>query len=237
MSEREVKVRLPGGGRAERISAAVDRLAAGFARHWLALFNTLVAAFVLLPFLAPVFMHLGFEGPARAIYLLFRPTCHQLPERSFFLFGPQIVYSVVELEAEHALPAGTRLFERGLLRYIGNPELGFKVAICERDVAIYGSLLLGGLLYGAARSLLARRGTRVPKLPVKVYLVLLVPLVVDGATQLMGLRESTWELRLATGMLFGLATVWLAYPHIDDAMRETLRGMPAQRAPSAEGIP
>src|SRR5512137_2632020 len=143
MSEQNVTVRLPSGGRVDRISAAVDRLAARLARHWLALFNTIVAVFVLLPFLAPVLMHMGLDRPASAIYLVYQPTCHQLPERSFFLFGPQGAYSVAELEAEHALPEGTTLGQRAMMRYVGNPEIGYKVAICERDVAIYGSILLG----------------------------------------------------------------------------------------------
>ncbi len=76
-----------------------------------------------------------------------------------------------------------------------------------------------------------------PKLPVKIYLIFLLPMLIDGVTQLMGLRESVWPLRLATGMLVGLATVWLAYPHIDDAMRDTLKSMPAERTRSAEGTP
>jgi uncharacterized membrane protein len=237
MSKQDVTVRLPPGGVADRISAGVDRLAARLARHWLALFNTIVAVFVLLPFLAPLLMRVGLELPAHAIYLVYSPTCHQLPERSFFLFGPQGAYGVAELEADVPILAGTTLPQRLMLRYVGNPEVGYKVAICERDVAIYGSLLLGGLLFGVARSFLARRGRRVPKLPVKVYLICLLPMAVDGVTQLMGLRESTWQLRLVTGMLFGLATVWLAYPHIDDAMRDSLKAMPAERAMPAEGTP
>jgi uncharacterized membrane protein len=237
MSEQDVTVRLPPGGRADRISAAVDRFVARLARHWLALFNTIVAVFVLLPFLAPLLMHMGLERPASVIYLVYQPTCHQLPERSFFLFGPQGAYSVAELEAENAIPAGTTLPQRGMMRYVGNPDIGYKIAICERDVAIYGSILLGGLLYGVARSTLARRGRRVPKLPVKIYLIFLLPMLTDGVTQLMGLRESTWQLRLATGMLVGLATVWLAYPHIDDAMRDSLKAMPAERARPAESTP
>ena len=42
----------------------------------------------------------------------------------------------------------------------------------------------------------------------------------DGLTQVIGLRESNWWLRLITGALFGIATVWLAYPIIDDSMKE-----------------
>lgn len=232
-----VEVRLPSGDRAARVSAAVDRMVEGMARHWLALFNSIVAVFVLLPFLAPLLMQLGLTGPANAIYLVYRPTCHQLPERSFFLFGVQAVYTVAELETEGALPHDTGLLEREQLRYLGDSEIGYKVAICERDVAIYGSLLIGGLIFGWARIRCAARGRTVPHLPVKLYLLLLVPMLVDGATQLVGLRESTWELRLITGVFFGLATVWLAYPHVEQAMSDTLRTLPSKSRAAAESTP
>ena len=32
--------------------------------------------------------------------------------------------------------------------FVGSPELGYKVAFCERDVAIYLAVLLAGLAYG-----------------------------------------------------------------------------------------
>jgi hypothetical protein len=37
----------------------------------------------------------------------------------------------------------------------------------------------------------------------------------NGLTQLLGWRESTWGLRVATGLLFGLASAWLALPRLD----------------------
>jgi len=163
-------------------------------------------------------MHVGATGPGRLIYLVYSLTCHQLPERSFFLFGPQGVYTVVELEARGALPAGLNIFQRELLRFIGTPEVGYKVAICERDVAIYGTILLAGLLFALVRRWWGRNGRPSPKLPLWAYALLLIPLFVDGATQLIGLRESTWLLRLLTGGLFGLATVALAYPYVQEAM-------------------
>ena len=43
-------------------------------------------------------------------------------------------------------------------------------------------------------------------------MLLVAPMAVDGLTQLGGWRESIWELRLATGVLFGLASAWLLYP-------------------------
>ena len=193
--------------------------------------------FVLLPFLAPTFLHLGLTGVGNVIYLAYRPTCHQLPERSFFLFGSQSTYTVAALEADGTLPPGTDLVQREALRYPGNPEIGYKVAICERDVAIYGSMLLGGLIFALARKRYAARGRTAPKLPIKVYLALLIPMGIDGTTQLLGLRESTWELRLITGVLFGLATVWLAYPYVEDAMSETVAALPRQGPAPAETTP
>ncbi|MDQ1300097.1 MAG: hypothetical protein QG637_14 [Chloroflexota bacterium] len=228
MNQPQVTVRPPSGDRADRIAAAVDRLVGWLAHHWLALFNAVVAVFVGLPFVAPLLMTVGLTGPAQVIYLVYRPTCHQLPERSFFLFGAQGAYSVAELEAAGALPAGLNLLQREFLRWIGNEELGYKVAICERDVAIYGSILLGGLLYGVARARFTARARRTPRLPVKGYLISLIPMLVDGATQLVGLRESSWLLRLVTGALFGLATVWLAYPYVEDAMQDVLQKAPPE---------
>jgi uncharacterized membrane protein len=175
-------------------------------------------------------MHIGATGLGRLIYLAYSPTCHQLPERSFFLFGPQAVYSIPELEAAGAIPAGLSLVHRQLLRFVGSPETGYKVAFCERDAAMYGSILLAGLVFGMVRGSWAGR-RRVPKLPLRAYALFLLPMAIDGFTQLFGLRESTWALRLVTGILFGFGTVWLAYPYVQDAM-DDVRLAPVARAPS-----
>jgi uncharacterized membrane protein len=169
-------------------------------------------------------MEAGATGPARLIYAIYAPTCHQLPERSFFLFGPRPVYSATDLETLGALPAGTNIFERQALRFIGTPDTGYKVAICERDVAIYGSVLLSGLLFAALRpSILRRAGRKLPKMPVWLYGLSLAPMALDGLTQIFGLRESNWLLRLLTGGIFGAATVWLAYPYVQEAMADVVR--------------
>jgi uncharacterized membrane protein len=225
--ELPVTVRLPESDRIRQIAATVDRFVAWLTRHWLAVFNVVVGIFVALPFLAPVLMYLGAAGSCttcigagRLLYVLFDPTCHQLPERSFFLFGPSVVYNVTDLEASGLLPTGLDIFQRELLRFIGAPEIGYKVAVCERDVAIYGSILLSGLIFSLLRDILRRRGSALPTLPIWLYALLLVPIAVDGGTQLAGLRESDWLLRLITGGLFGAATVWLAYPYVEEAMAE-----------------
>lgn len=206
-----------------KFASAIDRFAAWLARHWLAVFNVLVALFVGLPFLAPVLMEAGAAGPANLIYAAYAPTCHQLPERSFFLFGREIVYDVHELEATGALPEGLNILQRQALRWKGTAEAGFKTALCQRDLAIYGSILLSGLLFAALRRGLKGRDGKLPKLPLWLYGLLLLPILIDGGTQLLGLRESDWMLRLLTGAIFGSATVWLAYPYVEEAMTDVAR--------------
>ncbi len=220
----EVFARLPEGSRAARLAAAVDRAVAWLARHWLAFFNVIVGVFLSLPFLAPVLMHLGFTRAGRLIYIIYAPTCHQLPERSYFLFGPQLVYTTPQLESLGAVPAGLNLFQREMLRYVGSPQIGYKVAFCERDAAIYASILLGGLVFAWVRRRAQRQGRPIPKMPLWLYGICLLPIAIDGFTQLFGLRESDWLLRSITGLLFGLATVALAYPYIQDAMDDVARG-------------
>ncbi len=49
-------------------------------------FNLVWLVVVVLIFLTPYLAHLG-SPVAKFLYLLFKPTCHQRPDRSFFLWG------------------------------------------------------------------------------------------------------------------------------------------------------
>ncbi|GIW06753.1 MAG: hypothetical protein KatS3mg060_1558 [Dehalococcoidia bacterium] len=158
------------------INRLADVVVRFLTHHWLFAVNGALALYLSLAAAAPVLMAFGWELPSNAIYLLFRPICHQLPSRSHFIAGHQM-------------------------------------ACCQRCTAIYGSLLLGGLLFVLLRGWLR-------PLPWKAYLVLVAPMAVDGLTQLVGLRASSWELRTLTGGLFGLATVWLVYPFFHRTMVE-----------------
>jgi len=201
-------------GRVQKeVARRVDGAVLWIARHWLALFNALVALYLLLPFLAPVLANAGLSRPASLIYSVYSATCHQLPERSYFLFGERPFYGLSTLE-KGGLPEDQGLFQRRAFR--GNESAGYKIAVCQRDVAIYGSVVLAGLLFGILRR-------RVRGIGLKIYLLLLIPIALDGLSQLFGLRESNWWLRTVTGALFGGASVWLAYPYIEAAMRDVVR--------------
>lgn len=85
---------------------------------------------------------------------------------------------------------------------------GYQMAYCQRNTAIYTTMLAAGLLYG--------RGRRsAPGLPLWLWALLALPMVLDGGAATLGLRDSTPLLRTLTGALFGAATVWLAYPQAD----------------------
>jgi uncharacterized membrane protein len=124
---------------------------------------------------------------------------------------------VQELEAA-GRSRGLDTFQRMLLRFPGNEELGYKVAICERDVGIYAGLALGLVSFGLLDRWLRGRGKRFPKMPFWVYALTVVPIAVDGLSQLVGLRESNYVFRLVTGMVFGMSSAWLFAPYVQSAM-------------------
>lgn len=204
---------------------AADRFIFWLSKRWLAVFNTLAFLYVGLPFLAPTLMHVGAEGAASVLYTIYGPLCHQLPQRSWFLFGPQLAYRLPELMEL----AGESVSGPWASEFIGNQELGYKVAFCQRDAAIYGAIFLFGVVYG-----LLRRRWRIRPLPWWGYILLgLVPVGLDGGYQFLSYAlpalfpgislkpyETTPLMRLITGTLFGLATVWLAYPYIQESMED-----------------
>jgi uncharacterized membrane protein/glutaredoxin len=215
-----------------------DRFSHWLARHYMAVFNVFVLIYAGLPFLAPVLMVSGFELPARLIYRLYGAMCHQLAYRSWFLFGEQPFYPRAAAGVEGVIPfgeaSGIDEFDQWTAReFIGNPVMGYKVALCERDVAIYGGILLFGLVYSAT-------GRRLRAIPWYVWILLgILPIAVDGLSQLFSqppfdnlplfsllvYRESTPFLRTLTGFLFGCMTAWFGYPMVEESMLDTRKYM------------
>jgi uncharacterized membrane protein len=62
-------------------------LARGLVRHWLFALNSLTGLLAGLAILAPVLAAIGLAPMADSLYGLYSYMCHQLPERSFFVFG------------------------------------------------------------------------------------------------------------------------------------------------------
>lgn len=79
---------------------------------------------------------------------------------------------------------------------------GSPMPICARCTGIWGGMALGSLLFLVG-------GLRSPRVGASLAMIAVLPLVIDGATQATGLRESTNLLRLATGTPAGL--VWIVW--------------------------
>ena len=215
-----------------------DRITHWLSKHYLLLLNLFLAVYVGLPFLAPTLMKAGAELPARVLYTIYSPLCHQFGFRSFFIFGDQPYYPLKEAGLQDiktfedisglATLSNPQSLDRIKARqFIGNEETGYKVALCERDVAIYFGLLLFGLVFGLT-------GRRIPPLHWSLWILIgLGPIGLDGFSQIfsqfefswlsqvLAYRESTPFLRVLTGTLFGFTTAWFAYPYIEESMAET----------------
>lgn len=249
----------PIAGRQRSVVLGIDRSVYWFSKHWLAMFNLMALIYVGLPILAPFLMQAGLTAPARVIYTVYSPLCHQMTQRSFFLFGEQVAYPrevagtnltpieayIDEIPEFNGISADNwPAFFAAARRFVGNEQMGYKIALCERDIGIYGFVLIGGLIYG-----MIRNRVNVKPLPLILFIIIgLGPIALDGFSQLFSywvtpadgsagsgliaqiqqllpLRESTPAMRALTGALFGLMLVWLAYPQVNKGMLGTERDL------------
>ncbi len=222
--------------RGHQISQA-DKISYWLSNHYMFLINLLLGIYVGLPFLAPILAWNGNQWGSRALQVIYSPLCHQLAYRSWFLFGEQPFYprelaGIERVGAYEEVIGGDAIDLKSARKLIGFEEIGFgqgklgyKVVLCQRDVAIYGLLFLFGLLFSLTRR-------KIKPIPWYLWIILgLIPIGIDGASQLpgllnllpnwLGMRESTPVLRTITGGLFGLMTAWYLFPMIEESMRET----------------
>ena len=189
-----------------------------------------------MPFLAPVFMHIGWTGAGKAIYFAYSFFCHQLPERSFFLFGEKTMYSLTEIQSAWQDTINPLI----LRKFIGDETMGWKIAWSDRMISFYTSVWFLAVIWSPFRR-------KVKPLSWWGFILLLLPLTLDGSTHAIsdfagigqGFRDTNQWLailtnnaflatfyagdalgsfnsirRLVTGTLAGLAIVWLAFPYI-----------------------
>ena len=79
--------------------------------------------------------------------------------------------------------------------------------VCVRCTGIYFGFLIGTIVYPFII------GFKTRDTPHRwILIVALLPLGIDGFTQLIGLRESTNDLRIITGMFFGMLTAFFIVP-------------------------
>ncbi len=240
---------------ARRIDAIIDRVA----RHWLAILLIGMGIFVTLPFLAPVAMAAGWTWLGKLIYTMYIPFCHQLPQRSWFLFGEKLTYTLDEINRVYPStnPWHLRFF-------YGSPEMGWKVAWSDRMISFYGMIPVYGALYAWLRR---RRGRPLPPIPLWAFIALLAPMALDGGTHWLndllygvsggGFRDTNawlatltghawpgfyagdhfgtfnWWMRLITGVLGAWGIAFFGLPWADRLMtaEEDIPDMQAARGP------
>jgi len=162
-----------------------------------------------------------------------------LPERSYFLFGPKVTYSLSEIQSAWQNSSNPMI----LRQFIGNTQMGWKVAWSDRMVSMYTSSLFFGLLWYPFRD-------RIKKLPWWGLFLLLIPMGIDGTSHLIsdlagigqGFRyTNTWLvtltnhsfpitfyvgdalgsfnswMRIMTGVFFGIGVVGFSFPYFEDA--------------------
>ncbi|GER78827.1 MAG: DUF2085 domain-containing protein [Chloroflexi bacterium] len=205
-------------------------------RHWFEAFLVVYGLWVFTPFLAPVFMQLGWTGAGKAIYFIYSFFCHQLPERSYFLFGETVMYSLKEIQAAWQDTINPLI----LRQFIGNETMGWRIAWSDRMISFYTSIWLIAVAWYPFRR-------KIKPVSWWGFVLLLLPLVIDGGTHAtsdlagigLGFRDTnqwlalltnnafpatfyagdalgsfnSW-MRLITGLLAGLGIVWLAFPYI-----------------------
>lgn len=217
-----------------------DRFSHWFANHYMVLLNGFVFLYVFLALLAPSLMKIGWELPAKAIYRVYSPLCHQLAFRSFFMFGEQAYYPRQLAGISDVMTYGqaTGLNENDInaaRAFLGNETMGYKMALCQRDIAIYGAMLIFGLIFSLS-------GNKIKPLPWYLWILIgLGPIGLDGFSQLLSqtgwvifnwipLRESTPLFRVVTGAAFGLTTAWFGYPFLEESILENRREMEIKRS-------
>ncbi len=209
-------------------------------RRWFVSFSVLLGIFALTPFLAPVLMELTLERTANAIYFIYSFFCHQLPQRSYFFFGQAATYSLAEIQDSWQLTTNPMV----LRQFIGNPEMGWKVAWSDRMVSMFMSVWLISVIWYPLR-------LRIRALSGWGLALLLFPMALDGTSHFIsdlagneqGFRSvNSWLaaitahtlpssfyagdawgsfnslMRLLTGVLFGLGFVWFAFPRLERAL-------------------
>lgn len=205
--------------------------------HWFVVFLIVYGLWVFAPFLAPLFMHLGWDSAGRVIYFIYSFFCHQLPQRSFFLYGIKPMYNLVEIQATWQNTVDPLI----LRQFIGNEVIGWKVAWSDRMVSFYTSIWLFAVLWYPIRK-------RIRPLTWWGFILLLLPLLLDGGSHAIsdlagigqGFRDTNeWLrlltkdsfpgvfykgdaigsfnslMRLLTGSMAGFGIVWSLFPYID----------------------
>lgn len=193
--------RLPGGAALGGLLGTLDRLGTQLGRDWVRAGNTLAGLLALLPWVAPICAAAGAWFLADPIYTLYLFLCHQLPERSGFLFG----YQVANCFRCSALYGS--IFATGLVYAAARRgRFGGRLAWMLRPITwLRFGLLLVPIAIDGLTHLLGVRDDN-------AWFDHLTGGQFGSFSVGDGLGTLNWWLRIISGLLFGYAVIRLLYP-------------------------
>lgn len=190
-------------------------------------------------------MKWNITGLGKAIYFVYGFVCHQFPQRSIFFFGPKLMYSFNEIEA--VWQGSENLLV--LRQFIGNPQMGWKVAWSDRMISAYGGIWLAGVLWAIFRKYNW-------KISLGMFVLLAMPMALDGFTHFIsdfgGLAEgfrntnqwlvvltrnyfsdafyrgdalgsfNSWA-RWLSGISFAFGIVWWGFPYVSEIFSQNTK--------------
>jgi uncharacterized membrane protein len=86
----------------------------------------------------------------------------------------------------------------------------YEFPVCARDLAFYSFLMVGALAFPIFRKINSKE---VPNIWFLIFSI--IPMAIDGGTQLLGWRESTNLLRFLTGALAGFVCAYYLIPLVN----------------------
>jgi uncharacterized membrane protein len=95
--------------------------------------------------------------------------------------------------------------------------LGQQICYCDRCLGTYTTLFCATVVFA-----LLRHRVSIKPLPWQVYPIFIIPIAVDGLTQMLGWRHSNFELRLITGSLFAIGSAWLVFPYLERGFQDVV---------------
>ncbi|HXV42212.1 MAG TPA: DUF2085 domain-containing protein [Anaerolineae bacterium] len=238
--------RSPVTGLARSLTLWTNRRILWLANHWLAALNVFFLLYVGLPLLAPLLLAYGYTGAANTIYSLYRATCHQLPSRSYFIAGEQVAICHRDVAIYSAFLLGGLGYNlvRGRLK---PPQLRWYVFFLwpialDAGMQLASDWLRSGVSMGMlwAIGLIAMGLTSAilhsqKYLTWHSYLYFLAGPLALIYLKYFGPYQSDLFRRTISGIIFGLTSVWLAYPYLEDAFADMRREVSAKLA-KASGI-
>lgn len=181
----------------------------------------------LLAWTAPVAEKFKIYYVSRPIYKVYSLLCHQLPERSVFLFGEELWHVTDDFENYGYYPEDRNFSEvlKEGRKFYGNEDLGYKVAFCSRDAGIYAAMLIFLVVVTWVKYDFL-------KIPVWLRFAGMIPLALDGGIQFISsmayytgvigdpFYSSNNLRRIVTGLLFGSALVLSLVPYMKKEMND-----------------